>query len=183
MKKIRTGFGRYDSGEGGFAASRRSPENHGKNSVLLNGLANQGPLPHHMRLADKLSQVARAQSFGQWSVGVGCFLSVIVKYVHVKFLRNLRVRLRRTGTAALQDLSAALWFKPFVDFASESSFFPHSAFRLPASNRLSLSQAELLEAAGRSSNEVLLKRRFFTPDPFSVCLAPSFFLPVAAKSA
>jgi hypothetical protein len=84
MNKIGAGFAGDNPGQGGFAATRRTPENHGKNAIRFNGMPNQRSLTDRPLLADKRINGARPHALGQRHGRRRRFLSVVIKNVHGK---------------------------------------------------------------------------------------------------
>ena len=82
MNEERAGGGCNYPGKRGFSASGRPPQNHGKNTILLNGSADNAARSHCMTLAHKLIQIPGPHALRQRSGGVRCFLCVEIEYVH-----------------------------------------------------------------------------------------------------
>jgi hypothetical protein len=65
--EMRPGLAGNDSGQRGFTATRRTPQDHRKDLVIFDGPTDQGPLADQVLLADELGEVARTHAFGQGS--------------------------------------------------------------------------------------------------------------------
>ena len=82
LEVVRAGLAGDDARERGLAASRRPPQDHREDAVLLGRHADDRPLAHEVRLPDELGQAARPHAFGQGPAGLGLFFGVVVEDVH-----------------------------------------------------------------------------------------------------
>ena len=81
MNKVTTGLGGHDSCQRGFTATRRAPEDHGKNPVFFDGKPNQALRADRLLLPDKIPEAFGSHSVSQRAFGFSRFLRLIFEKI------------------------------------------------------------------------------------------------------
>ena len=103
MNKVTTGLSSDDSRQRGFTATRRAPEDHGKNPVFFDGKANQALGADRLLLPHKIPEAFGSHSVSQRAFGFSRFLGLIFEKIQwfwppllgSGFINNIKSFIRR----------------------------------------------------------------------------------------